>query len=58
MKKLFSLLDFEDAQLVSGISMLGYGLYLVYPPAMFIIIGLLILFPLLLPPLLSIWRAK
>jgi len=44
-------LDLKDLQLVIGISMLGYGLYLVYPPAMFIAIGSLFLAPFVIPML-------
>lgn len=54
MKKFFRSLDLQDLQLVSGISLLGYGLFLVYPPAALITIGSLLLSPFLL----SAWRAK
>ena len=49
MEKLFDSFDLQDVQLVAGISSLGYGLYLVYPPAMFIILGLLFMAPVVLP---------
>lgn len=49
MKKILSQIDLQDVQLVSGISMLGYGLYLVYPPAMFITIGCLLISPFIIP---------
>jgi len=54
LKKLLSSFDLQDLQLVSGIAMLGYGLFLVYPPAAFIVVGSLLLSPFLL----SAWRAK
>lgn len=54
MQKFLRLVDLQDLQLVSGISLLGYGLFLVYPPAAFITIGFLLLSPFLL----SAWRAK
>jgi len=50
MKKLLASFDLQDVQLVAGITSLGYGLYLVYPPAMFIAIGIIFLFPVLLHP--------
>lgn len=49
MKKLFASFDLQDVQLVAGASSLGYGLYLVYPPSMFITIGLLLMAPVVLP---------
>lgn len=49
MKKLLAFIDLQDVQLVAGISSLGYGLYLVYPPAMFIVIGILFIAPVVLP---------
>jgi hypothetical protein len=44
-KKFISLFDLQDIQLVTGISMLGYGLFLVYPPSAFIVVGLLFIAP-------------
>jgi hypothetical protein len=44
-KKLLSSFDASDVQLVAGISSLGYGLFLVYPPAMFIILGIYFIAP-------------
>jgi len=58
MKKILALFDLQDLQLVSGIAMLGYGLHLVYPPSAFIAIGSLLIFPVILPPLVAMWRAK
>lgn len=58
MKKLLSFFDLQDLQLVAGISMLGYGLFLVYPPSAFIVIGSLLIAPVILPSLLMLWRAK
>jgi len=58
MKKVLSSIDLQDVQLVSGISMLGYGLHCVYPPAAFIVVGSLFLSPAVLPPLFKAWRAK
>jgi hypothetical protein len=49
LKKLLALFDARDVQLVAGIASLGYGLYLVYPPAMFIILGCLFMAPVVLP---------
>jgi len=58
MKRLLSLFDAQDLQLVSGIVMLGYGLHLVYPPSAFIVIGFLLISPIILPPLVAMLRAK
>jgi len=54
MKKLLASFDLQDVQLVAGISSLGYGLYLVYHPAMFIILGLLFMAPIVLPMLRAV----
>lgn len=58
MKDFLRKLDLQDLQLVAGMSMLAYGLYSVYPPSAFIVIGSLLIAPTVLPLLVSIWRAK
>ena len=57
-KKFLSSTDLQDVQLVTGISLLGYGLFLVYPPACPLVIGLILVAPILLPPFVVLWRAK
>jgi hypothetical protein len=57
-KKLLSSIDLQDVQLVAGLSSLGYGLHVVYPPSAFIILGLIFVAPVLLPPFVALWRAK
>jgi membrane protein YdbS with pleckstrin-like domain len=49
MKKFLKSIDLQDVQLVAGIASLGYGLFLVYPPAMFITLGILFITPVILP---------
>jgi len=58
MKKLLTSIDLQDVQLVSGITLLGYGLYLVYPPSAFIVIGLMLILPIVLPSIIAVWRGK
>lgn len=58
MKQFLRKLDLQDFQLVTGLSMLGYGLHSVYPPAAFIVIGSIFLAPVVLPLVVSHLRAK
>lgn len=53
MKKLLASFDLQDVQLVAGTSSLGYGLYLVNPPTMFIVLGLMFVAPIILRPYIS-----
>lgn len=39
MKQLATLLDLRDALAFGGLAMLGYGLWLIAPPAAFIVCG-------------------
>lgn len=57
-KRILSQFDLQDLQLVTGIALLGYGLHLVYPPAAFIGLGSLFISPIILPPLVALWRSK
>lgn len=49
MKKWLLSIDAQDAQLVAGLSFLGYGLFLVYPPSCFIVLGLIFMAPSIFP---------
>ena len=42
--KVFSLFDKNDIIIVLGVSLLGYGLYLIFPPAAYIVSGGVFLF--------------
>ncbi len=42
-KKSLPKLDFNDFLLLIGVAMLGKGIYMIYPPAMYIAIGVVAL---------------
>lgn len=51
-------LDLQDLQLVVGLSLLGYGLFLVYPPAAYIGLGSLFISPIVLPSFIRAFRQR
>lgn len=45
-KKIIKLIEISDKiTVLLGIAMIGIGLYMIYPPAMFIVVGAILSFP-------------